>query len=129
MLATRPVRPGTPSPGQAGVPGDEVSGTDLQALLDQTGLGVTVRHVAWSASTRLERRVAEAFASGPVLLAGDAAHLHSPAAARACAAMPPIELPTTLQRSKRKASNIARTACASPCGRANLCQSAPAPSE
>lgn len=79
MLATRPAGPGARSPGQ---PGEEVPGADLQELLDGAGLGVTVRQVAWSASVRLERRLADAFASGPLFLAGDAAHTHSPAAAQ-----------------------------------------------
>lgn len=79
MLATRPARRATCSPGQ---PGDDVAEADLQELLDGAGLGVTVRQVAWSASIPMQRRVADAFAFGPLFLAGDAAHTHSPAAAQ-----------------------------------------------
>ncbi|GIJ22175.1 FAD-dependent oxidoreductase [Micromonospora lutea] len=54
----------------------------LQRLLDERGLRQRpdqVREVLWSSRFRLHRRVAGTFRSGPVLLAGDAAHVHSPA--------------------------------------------------
>ncbi len=54
----------------------------LQGLLDERGPGRApdrVREVLWSSRFRLHRRVAEAFRAGPVLLAGDAGHVHSPA--------------------------------------------------
>jgi hypothetical protein len=40
---------------------------------------VTVREVVWGSRFRVHHRVADRFRDGRVLLAGDAAHLHSPA--------------------------------------------------
>ena len=53
---------------------------DVQAVLDQRGPGgVTVRDPLWLAGFRInERKVAE-YRAGRVFLAGDAAHVHSPA--------------------------------------------------
>ncbi|MFE5776814.1 FAD-dependent monooxygenase [Brachybacterium sp. NPDC056505] len=44
----------------------------------QEDLGITYSHVDWFSSYRVHHRVAERFRVGPVLLAGDAAHVHSP---------------------------------------------------
>ncbi len=55
---------------------------ELQQLLDASGLRVRVGPVAWSDRLRLARRLAQAYRQGPVFLAGDAAHSHSPAAAQ-----------------------------------------------
>jgi 2-polyprenyl-6-methoxyphenol hydroxylase-like FAD-dependent oxidoreductase len=55
---------------------------DVQALLDQRGPRrppARVEHVVWGSRFRVHHRVAERFRSGRVLLAGDAAHVHSPA--------------------------------------------------
>lgn len=72
ILATRaPVEDGD-------VPGPE----DLQRLLAAAGLAGRVTAVAWSTRLRLTRRVATTYRRGPVLLVGDAAHTHSPAAAQ-----------------------------------------------
>ncbi|HSK91909.1 MAG TPA: FAD-dependent monooxygenase [Euzebyales bacterium] len=43
---------------------------------------VRVRDVAWLSDIPQQHRLAEAFRSGRILLAGDAAHVHSPAGAR-----------------------------------------------
>ncbi|PZG03795.1 pentachlorophenol monooxygenase [Micromonospora craterilacus] len=54
----------------------------LQRLLDERGprrRPDRVREVLWSSRFRLHHRVAETFRAGPVLLAGDAGHVHSPA--------------------------------------------------
>ncbi|GGM50989.1 pentachlorophenol monooxygenase [Micromonospora sonchi] len=54
----------------------------LQRLLDERGpvrRPDRVREVLWSSRFRLHRRIAEAFRIGPVLLAGDSGHVHSPA--------------------------------------------------
>lgn len=52
----------------------------LQRLLDQVGhRGTTVGTVHWSGSFRVVRRLADDFRAGRLLLAGDAAHVHSPA--------------------------------------------------
>ncbi|MDF2980145.1 MAG: monooxygenase FAD-binding protein [Actinomycetospora sp.] len=55
---------------------------ELQHLLDTSGSGFRVDRVAWSDRIRLARRLARHYRRGPVLLAGDAAHSHSPAAAQ-----------------------------------------------
>jgi 2-polyprenyl-6-methoxyphenol hydroxylase-like FAD-dependent oxidoreductase len=59
-----------PSPGR-----DEV-----QALLDDRGPGFSrVGDVAWSSRFRVQHRLVDRYRQGSVLLAGDAAHAHSPA--------------------------------------------------
>ncbi len=80
LLATRPAtgRPGPRGPTGAGA----VGRTEVQRLLDAAGLPATVSRVAWSASVPLQHRLAGAFRAGAVFLAGDAAHVHSPAAAQ-----------------------------------------------
>jgi 2-polyprenyl-6-methoxyphenol hydroxylase-like FAD-dependent oxidoreductase len=54
----------------------------VQALLDARGPErerAVVRDVLWGSRFRVHHRVADSFRSGRVLLAGDAAHVHSPA--------------------------------------------------
>nr|WP_275588472.1 FAD-dependent monooxygenase [Microlunatus panaciterrae] len=79
LLATRPARGGHTPFGQ---PGHQVPQVEVQAILDGAGLAATVTDLRWSAQVRLQHRLAEAFSSGPLFLAGDAAHTHSPAAAQ-----------------------------------------------
>ncbi len=55
---------------------------DLQALLDARGPtrgGARVSFVHWSSRFRLHHRVADRYRHGRLFLAGDAAHVHSPA--------------------------------------------------
>ncbi|MBL8350784.1 MAG: FAD-dependent monooxygenase [Burkholderiaceae bacterium] len=55
---------------------------DVQALLDARGPRATravVRELLWSSRFKLQHRVADSYRAGRVLLAGDAAHVHSPA--------------------------------------------------
>jgi 2-polyprenyl-6-methoxyphenol hydroxylase-like FAD-dependent oxidoreductase len=55
---------------------------DMQALLDARGPAAqraVVGELDWSSRFRLHHRVAERYRAGRVLLAGDAAHVHSPA--------------------------------------------------
>ncbi len=79
LLATRPTRDTGAGYGQ---PGHEVPASDVQRLLDVSGLGVTVTDMRWSAEVRLQHRLADSFRQGRLFLAGDAAHTHSPAAAQ-----------------------------------------------
>jgi 2-polyprenyl-6-methoxyphenol hydroxylase-like FAD-dependent oxidoreductase len=79
ILATRPTRGAEVPYGQ---PGRAVPLSDVQRLLDSAGLGATVTGLTWSAEVRLQHRLADAFRRGPLFLAGDAAHAHSPAAAQ-----------------------------------------------
>jgi 2-polyprenyl-6-methoxyphenol hydroxylase-like FAD-dependent oxidoreductase len=54
----------------------------VQRLLDTRGFGpgrTTVEEVVWASRFRIHHRVADTFRAGRVLLAGDAAHVHSPA--------------------------------------------------
>ncbi|WP_198418183.1 FAD-dependent monooxygenase [Cryobacterium sp. TMT1-21] len=76
MLATRPAGP---APLPFGQPGPAVPRAELQALVDEAGLPATITDVAWSAQVRLQHRLATHFRRGPFFLAGDVAHLHSPA--------------------------------------------------
>ena len=55
---------------------------DLQAILDQRGPGGAtprITELAWSSRFRIHHGVAARYRAGPVLLVGDAAHVHSPA--------------------------------------------------
>ncbi|MEU4402117.1 FAD-dependent oxidoreductase [Micromonospora orduensis] len=54
----------------------------LQALLDERGprrRPDLVTEVLWGSRFRVRHRIADTFRAGPVLLAGDAGHVHSPA--------------------------------------------------
>ncbi len=55
---------------------------DVQALLDTRGpqaKTATVRDVLWASRFRVHHRIADHYRAGRILLAGDAAHVHSPA--------------------------------------------------
>jgi 2-polyprenyl-6-methoxyphenol hydroxylase-like FAD-dependent oxidoreductase len=76
ILAMRP--PADPTPPDAPVALDEV-----RALTDTyTGGAVQVRDPVWMTNFRLHHRAATRYRSGRVFLAGDAAHIHSPAGAQ-----------------------------------------------
>ncbi|WP_227984052.1 FAD-dependent oxidoreductase [Nocardia spumae] len=51
----------------------------VQAVLDARCPGALVREVLWSSRFRVHHRLAEHYRAGRILLAGDAAHVHSPA--------------------------------------------------
>ena len=52
----------------------------VQRLLDERGPGgLTVTDVTWASRFRIHHRVADGYRAGRILLAGDAAHVHSPA--------------------------------------------------
>lgn len=77
MLTTRAATGGGDvSYGDLGPP---VPREEVRDLLHGTGLGVTLGELSWSARVPLQHRVASRFRRGPVFLAGDAAHAHSPA--------------------------------------------------
>ncbi len=52
---------------------------DIQAILDARRPGARIRELLWSSRFRVHHRVAETYRAGRILLAGDAAHVHSPA--------------------------------------------------
>ncbi len=61
---------------------DVPSAQFIQRLLDTRGLGtgrMVVTEVVWGSRFRIHHRVADTFRAGRLLLAGDAAHVHSPA--------------------------------------------------
>ena len=61
---------------------EQPSAAYVQALLDARGPQrerALVQHVLWGSRFRVHHRVAESYRAGRVLLAGDAAHVHSPA--------------------------------------------------
>ncbi len=51
----------------------------VQALLDDRCPGARVREVLWGSRFRVHHRLADHYRAGRILLAGDAAHVHSPA--------------------------------------------------
>jgi len=62
--------------------GREPTLEDVQGLVDTRGprrAHVRVQELVWSSDFRIHHRVAERFRAGPILLIGDAAHVHSPA--------------------------------------------------
>ena len=59
---------------------EEPTVADLQRLVDARGPGrALVREVGWGSRFRVHHRVAERYVAGRLVLAGDAAHVHSPA--------------------------------------------------
>jgi 2-polyprenyl-6-methoxyphenol hydroxylase-like FAD-dependent oxidoreductase len=61
---------------------EEPSATFIQQILDDRGFGagrMVVTDVIWGSRFRIHHRVADTYRAGRVLLAGDAAHVHSPA--------------------------------------------------
>ncbi|MFR9802411.1 FAD-dependent monooxygenase [Pseudonocardia sp. RS010] len=79
LLATRPCTDPNLPFGRSGPPVDP---GDLQRLLDDAGLPARIRRVAWSSVVRVQHRLAATYRRGPLIVAGDAAHTHSPAAAQ-----------------------------------------------
>ena len=61
---------------------DEPSAPFVQQILDERGLGagrMVVTEVIWGSRFRIHHRVADTYRARRLLLAGDAAHVHSPA--------------------------------------------------
>jgi 2-polyprenyl-6-methoxyphenol hydroxylase-like FAD-dependent oxidoreductase len=61
---------------------EEPSAEFVQQILDERGLGagrMVVTEVIWGSRFRIHHRVADTYRAGRLLLAGDAAHVHSPA--------------------------------------------------
>jgi 2-polyprenyl-6-methoxyphenol hydroxylase-like FAD-dependent oxidoreductase len=61
---------------------EEPSAEFVQSLLDSRGFGpgrTEVREVVWGSRFRIHHRVADTYRAGRLALAGDAAHVHSPA--------------------------------------------------
>jgi 2-polyprenyl-6-methoxyphenol hydroxylase-like FAD-dependent oxidoreductase len=76
MLAMHPSLQGRREPARPSL-------EELQALADaMTGGGVGLRDPVWRTYFGLQHRQASRYRAGPVFLAGDAAHVHSPAGAQ-----------------------------------------------
>jgi 2-polyprenyl-6-methoxyphenol hydroxylase-like FAD-dependent oxidoreductase len=61
---------------------EEPSAAFIQQILDERGLGagrMVVTDLIWGSRFRIHHRVADTYRAGRLLLAGDAAHVHSPA--------------------------------------------------
>lgn len=66
-----------PAPGGNGELGrEEIVGYLGSRLSEETG--ATIRSAEWTSTFRIQRRLADTYRVGRVLLAGDAAHIHSP---------------------------------------------------
>ncbi|HWO59606.1 MAG TPA: FAD-dependent monooxygenase [Umezawaea sp.] len=83
MLAAFPLPGGVwrlMAPAPAGFPDDgDIAAVMAGLLRDRAALpDVEVTSTAWTSSFRFHRRLADTYRAGRVLLAGDAAHIHSP---------------------------------------------------
>ena len=59
---------------------ENITTAHVQSLLDVRGPGaVQVHELSWASRFRVHHRLADTYRKGPVFLAGDAAHVHSPA--------------------------------------------------
>jgi 2-polyprenyl-6-methoxyphenol hydroxylase-like FAD-dependent oxidoreductase len=77
------MRPAAGWPGRGGDADDPVTLDDLQAVADAAAGGrLRLRDPVWLTDFRLHRRQAERYRAGRLFLAGDAAHVHSPAGAQ-----------------------------------------------
>jgi 2-polyprenyl-6-methoxyphenol hydroxylase-like FAD-dependent oxidoreductase len=79
LLATRRARADGAPYSQVGA---AVPDSEIQALLGAAGLSAAATEIAWSARVRVQHRLAARYRSGRLFLAGDAAHVHSPAGAQ-----------------------------------------------
>jgi 2-polyprenyl-6-methoxyphenol hydroxylase-like FAD-dependent oxidoreductase len=79
ILATRPRRDRV---GPSEQTDHELPVSEVQDILDAAELNVTVDELRWSTTVYLQHRLADSFRQGRLFLAGDAAHVHSPAAAQ-----------------------------------------------
>ncbi|WP_207213469.1 FAD-dependent monooxygenase [Rhodococcus sp. Q1] len=79
LVATRAATGDDVPPGRDGPP---VSVSEIRTVLEGANLPGRVGAAAWSTRVRLQRARAARFRSGPVFLAGDAAHVFSPAGAQ-----------------------------------------------
>jgi 2-polyprenyl-6-methoxyphenol hydroxylase-like FAD-dependent oxidoreductase len=68
------LKPGTPDP--------ELSLATFQAAVDAVTTGVRLRELTWASRWRLNVRMVDRYRVGRAFLAGDAAHVHSPAGAQ-----------------------------------------------
>ena len=78
--ATRKIEAGAPAEhGRVTDVPDPTLGDVQRILADRVGFPATAHDCIWTANFRVNSRMAAAYRNGRVLLAGDAAHIHSPA--------------------------------------------------
>jgi len=83
MIAMRPDPDRSADTARTGSETGAVSLAELQELCDQaTGGRLRLREPVWATAFRVHHRHAERYREGRVFLAGDAAHIHSPAGAQ-----------------------------------------------
>jgi len=61
---------------------EQPSLVDFESVLNERGpqsVAISIRRLVWSSRFRIQHRVAKSLREGNILLAGDAAHVHSPA--------------------------------------------------
>jgi 2-polyprenyl-6-methoxyphenol hydroxylase-like FAD-dependent oxidoreductase len=75
LTTRRATRPAT-APGEFGPP---VPQAELARVMAEARIPARIGDVAWSSRIRLQHRLADAYRRGAVFIAGDAAHVHSPA--------------------------------------------------
>ncbi|MER5869707.1 FAD-dependent monooxygenase [Streptomyces sp. NPDC002044] len=68
-----------PLEGDSVAPAHDISLASLQELVDEVESGVTLTRVGWTSLFRPNIRMVDRYRVGNVFLAGDAAHVHSPA--------------------------------------------------
>ncbi|HEY7174455.1 MAG TPA: FAD-dependent monooxygenase, partial [Micromonosporaceae bacterium] len=76
LLATRPTNTSTTEAGQFGPP---LPRAELAQVLAEARIPARISDVAWSSRIGLQHRLAESYRRGGVFIAGDAAHVNSPA--------------------------------------------------
>jgi 2-polyprenyl-6-methoxyphenol hydroxylase-like FAD-dependent oxidoreductase len=76
LLGTRRANGPATAPGQFGPP---LSLAELAWVLAEARIPARISDLAWSSRIRLQHRLATSYRRGAVFIAGDAAHVHSPA--------------------------------------------------
>lgn len=76
LLATRQANASTTAPGQFGPP---LPRAELARVLAEARIPARISDVAWSSRIGLQHRLADSYRRGAVFIAGDAAHVNSPA--------------------------------------------------
>jgi len=82
IIAIKPMESDTAAPlesqGSSELPLEEVE----QALREASGIDITLRDPVWTSRYRIHHRAVNRYVAGRVFVAGDAAHIHSPAGAQ-----------------------------------------------
>ena len=95
------------------------SSTDFQQILEERGpenAAIRIRRIVWASRFHIQHRVAKVLRQGRILLAGDAAHVHSPVSYTHLDVYKrqPITLPRTFARWRRFIRDAWTVASAAP---------------